>query len=406
MGVRAVCALLAGVLLAAPVPPARAQAMVLPKGVVLPKDIKLPLEVSVAGYLPAAKRKQRFFVPAGGFWAEPGKALEKGVAAALQGFFSDGFVAGADDARPHNLLVVMHPTLEAKAGKLTTRIAYRVLDGAGAQLLEGSRSAEAPIGDLASGAGFQRTALQAAQLAMVDIVTQLRPSRATHAATGTVAGVDRERLVNREAPVSSGTGFFVNAAGQLLTAAHVTHECVTLEVKQGARVVPAQVMASSNLLDLAVLSTGTPVERYLPLRRQQELVLGEAVTNVGYPLQKLLAATPNLTRGNVSSRGALEGSVGQFQFSAPIQPGSSGGPVVSDGGELLGITQGTLNLAPLVEAGVLPQNVNFALDAAHAARFMQRNGVQFDEVEPNFKADMRTGNEAALATVVSLSCYQ
>jgi hypothetical protein len=123
-------------------------------------------------------------------------------------------------------------------------------------------------------------------------------------------------------------------------------------------------------------------------------------------LEGVLAGSPNLTRGNISSRTAMTGSLGLFQFSAPIQPGSSGGPVVSDGGELLGITVGTLNLQALVRNGVLPQNVNFALDARYAAQFMTRNHIDFRTVKPGPKGDAQTANAAALSTVVQLSCYQ
>jgi len=144
----------------------------------------------------------------------------------------------------------------------------------------------------------------------------------------------------------------------------------------------------------------------LPLRIGEETTLGEPVTNVGYPLQGILSASPNLTRGNVSARGGLKGSQGLFQFSAPVQPGSSGGPVVSDGGELLGITVGTLNASALIQQGLLPQNVNFALDARYAAKFLHQSNVEFSEVTPNAKGDMRSANEAALAAVLQLSCYE
>ena len=399
-------ALALGALLALPAGAASRAQGPLPQGVTLHKDIVLPADLAVAGYLPANKRKQRFFVSLGGYWAQPGKALSDAVTTALTGFFTGGFLAEVTDERPYNLLVVMHPDLKPEAGKVTTTINYRVFDGSGAMLLEGSQSSEAPIGDLSSGAGIYRASLRTAQLVMVDVVLKLRPDRSKHATTAMLKTFDRNLLVDRKNAVATGTGFFINATGDLLTAAHVTHDCVAVDAKRDDTTLPARVVASSNLLDLAVLATDKPVQRFLPLRKGHEIILGEAVTNVGFPLQKLLAASPNLTRGNVSSRGALDGSVGQFQFSAPIQPGSSGGPVVSDGGELLGITQGTLNLAPLVQSGALPQNVNFALDSHYAAMFMKKHGVQFAEVEPNLKADMRVGNEAALATVVSLSCYQ
>jgi serine protease Do len=384
---------------------ARPQSPLLP-GVVLPKDVKLPGDVAVAAYLPANKREQRFFVSAGGFWAQPGKALEDSVAATLQSFFTSGFLVGPSDERPYGLLIVLHPSLKAESGSLQTTLSYKVYGTRDELLLEGKQSASAPMGDLGSGTGFYKSSQRAAQLVMVDVLTKLRPDSTKFPATATLKDFDPALLIDREAPVATGTGFFINAAGQVLTAAHVIHDCVVVDVKRDDRTFPGRVVASSNLLDLAVLDTATPAARFLPLRKNEELILGEPITNVGFPLQKILAASPNLTRGNVSSRGALAGSVGQFQFSAPIQPGSSGGPVVSDGGELLGVTVGTLNAAKLVESGALPQNVNFALDARYVAMFLRKNGIAFSEVEPNLKGDMRVGNEAALSTVLSLTCLQ
>jgi S1-C subfamily serine protease len=378
----------------------------LPKGVTLPKGMTLPNGTTVAAYIPAARRKNRFYVAAGGFWAQPGRALEDSATATLQGFFNNSFLAALGETRPYGLLLVLHPELKFDQGNITTHLSYRAYDAADKLVLEGKQSGEAPMGDLSSGAGFYRSATKAMQLVLVDVVTKLTPDPMKFAATGTLGDIDVSLLVNREQQVASGTGFYINASGQVLTAAHVVDGCVVVDVKRDGVAIPGRVVASSHLLDVAVIETGKPIERFLPLRKGQEIVLGEGITNVGYPLQKMLAASPNLTRGNVSSRGALEGSVGQFQFSAPIQPGSSGGPVVSDGGELLGVTVGTLNAAKLAESGVLPQNVNFALDARYVAQFLHKHGVAFTETEPNFKGDMRTANDAALSTVLSLSCYQ
>lgn len=378
----------------------------LPKGVVLPKGMTLPNGTTVAAYVPAGRRKSRFYVSAGGFWAQPGRALEDSVSGTLQGFFSNSFLAAIDESRPYGLLIVLHPELKFDQGNVTTNLMYRVYDAADKLVLEGKQAGSAPLGDLSAGAGFYRSATKAMQLVLVDVVTKLTPDATKFAATGTLGDIDVSLLVNREQQVASGTGFYINETGQVLTAAHVVDECVVVDVKRDGVAVPGRVVASSHLLDVAVIDTGKPAQRFLPLRKGQEIVLGEGITNVGYPLQKVLAASPNLTRGNISSRGALEGSVGQFQFSAPIQPGSSGGPVVSDGGELLGVTVGTLNAAKLAESGVLPQNVNFALDARYVAQFLRKHSVTFTETEPNFKGDMRTANDAALATVLSLSCYQ
>jgi hypothetical protein len=65
-----------------------------------------------------------------------------------------------------------------------------------------------------------------------------------------------------------------------------------------------------------------------------------------------------------------------------------------------------LNAAALAKQGTIPQNVNFALEARYVVRFLQKNGLAFTSVEPNLHGDAHTANQAALAAVVSVQCYE
>jgi S1-C subfamily serine protease len=314
--------------------------------------------------------------------------------------------AGGGAAGSYGLLVAVQPDWNVDAGNLKLELRYRVYDPAGQMLREGVQVQVAGINASGTLGGFRAASYKAMQLLLVDILKELKPSAAQFPANGNLAEVPAARLLDKKKAVATGTGFVINKSGQLMTAAHVLRDCLLVEATREGQHFDATQKAASDLLDLAVLDTGRDLGPGLPLRVGQTLMLGESITNVGFPLQDLLSGTPNLTRGNVSARAGLKGSVGQFQFSAPIQPGSSGGPVVSDGGELLGITVSTLNVAALASRGLVPQNVNFALDAKHAAAFMRREGVEFVEVAPRANASMQVANEAALSSVVQLSCYQ
>jgi serine protease Do len=384
----------------------RLNAAKLPKGVVLNKAITLPVDVSVAYYLPHAQTTSRFYLENWNVWVEPGKALQDGVKDAFGAYFADAKALDRQSDDKYGLLIDMDPEWHFANGQGEMTLTYRVLAEGGKEIHQGKKSFKADIGYVGNGAGLYNAAMRATQLVIVDVLNKLQPDAQKFAATQAMNQVSPLLLANLEKPVSSGTGFYINNGGQLLTAAHVLKNCMVTKVKAGDKTLDATLEVSSTLLDLAVVSTGEPVERYLPLRKGTELFLGEPVTNVGYPLQGLLAATPNLTRGNISSRSALKGSMGLFQFSAPIQPGASGGPVVSDGGELLGVTVSTLNASKLIESGALPQNVNFALDAKYALKFLEKNRIAFTQVEPNLKGDIRTSNDAALSAVVQLACYQ
>jgi S1-C subfamily serine protease len=391
--------------------PAFAAKSSLPKGTRLPKDVKVPNDTPVAIYLPANDLGTRFYVSSIGAWAYPGKSLDdarrelggqlfpqmKTVALNESGAFVDG---------AYGLLIAINPTWNIVAGQLSLTMDYKVFDATATKVLEGSRVQSAPLNAPGPLGGFPNAALRTTQLVLVDVLAKLSPSAARFPATAQMSAINRELLIDRKKAASTGTAFYINKSGQMMTAAHVLRDCVVLEAQKDGVTYPLKLTASSNLLDLAIVDSGTPTDRALPLRIGQTLTLGEGVTNVGYPLQGLLADSPNLTRGNVSARAGMKGSVGLFQFSAPIQPGSSGGPVVSDGGELLGVTVSSLNAAALIKDGLLPQNVNFALEARYAAMFLRDSHVDFIELKPRTDGNMSVANEAALGAVLQLSCFQ
>ncbi len=362
----------------------------------LPKDVKLPVHVSVAIYVPAQLR--RWHGIRGPF--ESGRTLEDTLLSAAQLYFSDSHMAEPGADAPFGLLLALHPEFKSESGHLVYTLGYAVFATDDQPLLKATESVTV------EGLDLDRAMLQATQQAMTSMILSLHPDDSKFPPVINLKSRSLEFAANKDKPWANGTGFYFNSNGQVLTAAHVIQECVKIDVKRDDKVLPAKVLARSNVIDAAVLDTGTAAPAFLPFRRDTNFELGEPVTNVGYPLQSILAATPNLTRGNVSARGGLTGSLGQFQFSAPIQPGASGGPVVSDGGEVLGITVGTLNAVALAKEGVIPQNVNFALEARYATKFLQKNNFAFSSVDPNPHADAHTANQAALAAVVDVQCYE
>jgi len=378
-----------------------ARAASLPGDISVPKDVKLPANVTLSIYVPAQAR--RFHTSLGGGFVH-GQTLEDTVLSAAQLFFSEAHMAEAGADAQFGLLLALHPEIKANSGHPTLSLEYSAFSGGDEPLLKGTETVQIELNTL--GDPVDRATLHVTEQVMAVIITGLRPDAAKFPAALSLKSRPLDFVASKEKPWATGTGFYINTAGQVMTAAHVVQDCVKLDVKRDDKVLPAHVAARSNVLDVAVLDTGVEVKSFLPFRRDLSFELGEAVTNVGYPLQSILAESPNLTRGNVSSRGGVNGALGQFQFSAPIQPGSSGGPVVSDGGEVLGVTVGTLNAAALARAGTIPQNVNFALDARYAAKFLQKNSLIFSSVDPNTHGDMHTANAAALAAVVNVQCFE
>jgi S1-C subfamily serine protease len=71
------------------------------------------------------------------------------------------------------------------------------------------------------------------------------------------------------------------------------------------------------------------------------------------------------------------------QISAPIQPGSSGGPVFDHYGNAVAVIVSTATAAIMANAsGVAPQNMNFAIKASIARSFLDANGIGADGQTP------------------------
>jgi S1-C subfamily serine protease len=379
----------------------------LPADIPVPADFQLPAAATAAIYLPASQRKAHMnFQGVGGI--QSGETLEEVVVAVAPVFFKSFFVTGSSDQQHYGLLIALHPEIKADGPTLTYTMHYRVLAPDGHELMKGDKASTFTFGAFRDGSGdlVGKLSERAIELALADVIGVLRPDDAKFPASGALVAGSLHVAVNHDKPWATGTGFFINEEGQVMTAAHVVQECESIEIQRGDQAYAARPVAASNLLDVAVLDSDVHAEKFVSFRRSGEFELGESVTSAGFPLQPVMAATPNLTRGNISSRAGLSGSVGDLQFSAPIQPGSSGGPLVSEGGELLGVTVGTLNYSALVSQGVLPQNVNFALDARYAARFLRNHNLKFHEVETNPKGDLHTATDAALSVVVGVKCYQ
>ena len=177
---------------------------------------------------------------------------------------------------------------------------------------------------------------------------------------------------------SSGTGFFVATDGAVITNAHVVENCGAIRVtaSQGATA-DAKIVARDVRNDLALLGTGLTVKKVAAFRAS--IRLGEPVEAFGYPLADVLARSGNFTLGNVSALVGIGEDSRYLQISAPVQPGNSGGPLLDQSGNLVGVVSAKLNALKMMLAtnGDIPQNVNFAIKASIVTSFMEANGVAY-----------------------------
>lgn len=131
-----------------------------------------------------------------------------------------------------------------------------------------------------------------------------------------------------------GSGVLISSDGYVLTNHHVAGATGQVRVHwpDGTDTV-GEVLRSDPKRDVAVIRT-TPHGPPLSIRRSAAQV-GEPVFAIGTPLSKDLSNT--VTRGIVSAMRTLEGEP-WIQSDVAVTHGNSGGPLVDEGGEILGLT--------------------------------------------------------------------
>jgi S1-C subfamily serine protease len=190
----------------------------------------------------------------------------------------------------------------------------------------------------------------------------------THDQQPTVAPRPRERSPAPTASISSGTGFVVNEDGYVMTASHVVVAAtrIMLTLSDGSRV-PARIVGGAPTTDISVLKIDRTLSSHLDISDNTSLQPGDSVFTLGFPLVGELGTEPKFTDGSVSSLSGFGGDRGFFQLSVPIQPGNSGGPVVDREGRAVGVVSSTAAASYFYKrSGSMPQNVNWAADAALA----------------------------------------
>lgn len=181
------------------------------------------------------------------------------------------------------------------------------------------------------------------QTPLVRLVKKIQP------AVATVIAYDIERNI-----ANIGTGFFVSPQGHLITNFHVLAGRYAADVRTAAgksyRV--KGVLAENSVADLLKLEVDIPPEEvsWIPVDdRVPEIA--ERVVVVGSPM----GLEQTVSDGIVSSVREIPPVGTVFQMSAPISPGSSGSPVVSMKGLVVGIA--TFQF-------VQGQNLNFAVTSS------------------------------------------
>lgn len=156
-------------------------------------------------------------------------------------------------------------------------------------------------------------------------------------------GSTTKKLTNvRRSSVLSGTGFFINKHGFMLTAAHVVKACSTINVKGAVAETKAQLVAMDSDSDLALLKVDTKPKYSAAIVSRADFIPGEELVIAGYP------GRHGLTRTHATRRTAFIDDMGPtgeqewIQFADSIAKGNSGGPLLDNHGNVVGLISAKL----------------------------------------------------------------
>jgi S1-C subfamily serine protease len=167
-----------------------------------------------------------------------------------------------------------------------------------------------------------------------------------------------------------GTGFFVSDDGYFVTCEHVVRGATSFYVRSPSGSLPARLIKKDRAIDVAVLKVDGAF-RALPVAAQPRVKLGDAVFTVGFPNPAVQGVEPKLTRGEISSMTGIRDNPRYFQISVSVQPGNSGGALVDESGNAVGVVTSRLDdIATYKASGALPQVVNYAVKGGLVYNFL------------------------------------
>jgi TPR repeat protein len=206
-------------------------------------------------------------------------------------------------------------------------------------------------------------------------------------------------------PESSGTGFFITEDGYLITDEHVagSEAHVRLVTKEG--LMSAKVVKVDAANDLALLKAEGKFGA-LPVAASRTMKLGSTVATVGFPNIGMQGFAPKFERRKIGPLSRLQDDARYFQISAPVQPGNSGGALVDERGNVVGVLSATLSMkVALATSDAFPQNVSYAVKSSVLLGFLESvPEIAAKLKEPNAK-DMKFNDvveRAKEATVLVL----
>jgi len=173
-----------------------------------------------------------------------------------------------------------------------------------------------------------------------------------------------------------GTCFLISSDGYFITNFHCIENAKEITVKgidgDFTTKYGATVVASDPSNDLALIKISNKNVKFTnpPFSiRSNGVAQAEKVYALGYPKAEAMGEEIKITEGIISAKSGVQGDISKFQISAAVNPGNSGGPLIDEEGNLIGVIYAKSNIA---------EAAGYAVKASYLETFLKNvDGFNF-----------------------------
>lgn len=121
------------------------------------------------------------------------------------------------------------------------------------------------------------------------------------------------------------------------------------------------------------------IESIALFRENSNIRTAEPVIVVGFPLGGVLSSEHTVTTGVISAPIGMGDDSRSMQITAPIHGGNSGGPLLDQSGNVIGVVNAKANDFLFAQnVGEIPQNINFAIKSDLVKSFLNAHNVKYE----------------------------
>ena len=174
---------------------------------------------------------------------------------------------------------------------------------------------------------------------------------------------------------SSGSGFAVSADGYVITNNHVIEGCQEVVVHTKSKDVTMRLITYDPQNDLALLKGDFRPSTVFALSRSRPELLQDVYV-AGYPFGIEISTSVKVTKGIISSLTGIGNNFSNIQIDAALQSGNSGGPIIDDLGNVVGVAVSKLDAKYMFDNfGSIPENTNFGIKSNIVRNILDSNDV-------------------------------